>query len=419
MITVVGYDGSPLSPGARAALDLATLVVGGRRHLDAVRLPAATRTVVLGDVPAAVAQVAEHAGGTGDSEYAGGTEHAGDAVVLASGDPGFFGVLRRLRAAGTRPRALPAVSSVAHAFARVGLPWDDAVVVSAHGREPGAVRAALHACRAAPKAAVLTGPGCGPGEVARTLLGLPRTLVVATRLGEADERVVAASPEEVAASDWDEPNVVLVLRGEGVAPEQGWLAGAPPAPEGWALPEDAFEHRDSMITKSEVRALVLARLGPGLGRLVWDVGAGSGSVAVECARFGAAVLAVERDPEQRERIAANAAAYGVEVPMVAGTAPAALAGLPDPDAVFVGGGGPEVLAACAARRPARLVTALAALDRVPTARQVLADAGYDVDGALLQSSRLAPLPDGTVRLAAINPVVVLWGTRADGPGSAS
>ena len=184
--------------------------------------------------------------------------------------------------------------------------------------------------------------------------------------------------------------------------------------EGWALGEEAFEHRDSMVTKPEVRALALARLGPRPGILVWDVGAGSGSVAVECARFGAAVIAVERDPAQCARVAANAKRHRAEVRVVAGAAPEALDGLPDADAVFVGGGGLAVVAAVAARRPARIVLALAAVQRAGQAAELLGEAGYQVDGTLLQASRLAPLPDGTHRLAAANPVFLLWASRAMG-----
>lgn len=179
---------------------------------------------------------------------------------------------------------------------------------------------------------------------------------------------------------------------------------------GWALPEEAFEHRDSMVTKPEVRALALARLAPRPGVLVWDVGAGSGSVAVECARFGAAVIAVERDPAQCARVTANARRHGADVRIVAGAAPEALDGLPDADAVFVGGGGLAVVAAVAVRRPPRIVVALAAVERVGQAAEVLGDAGYTVDGTLLQASRLAPLPDGAHRLAAANPVFLLWAT---------
>jgi len=389
VITVIGYDGRLAAPVPPRA----TLVVGGRRHLDAAQLPPGARTLVMGDVDAAVAAV---------------LDHDGDAAVLASGDPGFFGIARRLRAAGASPRVLPAASSVAQAFARAGLGWDDALVVSAHGRD---ARPALAACRAHPKVAVLTDAACGPAEVGAALAGTGRALVVCERLGEVDERVERLSAELAAGrTDWRHPNVVLVLGAERVR-EPAWVAGHAGAPAGWALAENSFEHRDGMVTKQEVRAQVLAHLAPRLGALVWDVGAGCGSVAVECARFGAAVVAVERDAGQVARIERNARRHDVDLQVVAGCAPDCLEGLPDPDAVFVGGGGPDVVAACAARTPRRLVVALAAVERVGPTWRALAAAGYDVAGAQLQASRLSPLPDGVTRLAAQNPVFILRGER--------
>ena len=401
VITVIGLDGSPLGPDAAAAVAAATLVVGGRRQLAAAGVAPGTRTVELGPVAPAVAELAGH---------------AGDAVVLASGDPGFFGILRCLRERGLACTVWPAVSSVALAFARAGLPWDDAQVVSAHGRD---ARPAINVCRAYPKVAVLTGPGCGPAELGVALAGWPRRLVVAERLGSPDERITACSPAEAAGRDWAGPNVVLVLAD--VPPPSGprwaWPAVAghtsvPGAPGGWALPEEDFDQRDCVITKAEVRALALARLAPGPGQLIWDVGAGSGSVGVECARFGAAVIAMERDPRRCERVEDNARRHGVAVRLVAGEAPAALAGLPDPDAVFVGGGGAPVVAAVAARRPARVVAALAAVERTGPVHEALAAAGYVVEGVLVQAARLSPLPGGVHRLGALNPVFLLWATRA-------
>ena len=164
-----------------------------------------------------------------------------------------------------------------------------------------------------------------------------------------------------------------------------------------------------MITKAEVRALVLARLGPGPGRTIWDIGSGSGSVAVECARFGAHAIAIEADPAQCARIRANAAAHGVHVQLAEGAAPDVFAGLLPADAVFAGGGGDAALAGAAAAHPARVVVALASVDRVRTVRDLLAGQGYEVDGTALQASRLAALPGGSIRLAAANPVFVLWG----------
>lgn len=415
MITVVGTG---VSAAPADALAGAGLVVGGRRHLEAAAVPADAERIVLGPLAPALDVIERH------------LDKGSRVVVLASGDPGFFGIVRvlaeRFGAAALDVR--PGVSSVAAAFARVGVPWDDAVVVSAHGRD---LRTAVNVCRARPKVAVLTGPGAGPAELGAALGGraaaaasglvarfpapLGRVLVVASDLGTGDERVERVSPGEAAARDWGSAvSVVLCLdeaRGVGATRT---VAGPAPGPSRWALEEDAFTHRDSMITKFEVRALALARLGPRLGDLVWDVGAGSGSVAVECARLGAAVVAVEKAADGVERIRANADAHGVDVQVVHGSAPDALAQLDDPDAVFIGGGGrelPGIVAVCARRARRSVVVAMAALDRVPAVRAALVDAGFDCEGVLLQSSRLAPLPGEVTRLAATNPVFLLWGSR--------
>ncbi|MFH9436813.1 precorrin-6y C5,15-methyltransferase (decarboxylating) subunit CbiE [Streptomyces rochei] len=400
MITVVGMGvGAP--PGADVAAG-AELVVGGRRHLDAVRLPEGAERVVLGALAPALDTVAEY------------VAEGRPVTVLASGDPGFFGIVRVLaeRFGTQRLDVRPGVSSVAAAFARVGLPWDDAVVASAHGRD---LRTAVNLCRAHPKVAVLTGPGAGPAELGAALRTDPRVLVVASALGSGEERVERVTPAEAAGRDWGAAvSVVLCLdEARALGPVRS-VAGPRAGAAGWALEESAFAHRDSMITKFEVRALALARLGPRPGDLVWDVGAGSGSVAVECARLGAAVTAVEKTPDGVERVRANAAAHGVDVRVVHGAAPAALSRLDDPDAVFVGGGGRElaaIVAACARRARRSVVVAMAALDRVPAAREALVDAGLECDGVLLQSSRLAPLPGDVTRLAATNPVFLLWGVR--------
>ncbi|MFG2164235.1 precorrin-6y C5,15-methyltransferase (decarboxylating) subunit CbiE [Micromonospora chersina] len=450
-VLVAGIDaaGRPAHPALAEALAGAGLVVGAARHLAAVPVPPGCATVVLGPLAPALDRLA--------AAVAAGTP----AVVLASGDPGFFGIVRRLRAAGLPVRVLPAVSSVAAAFARAGLPWDGAAVVTAHGRDP---RPALNACRALPAVAVLTASGAGAAELGAGLAGWDRRLVVAEHLGTPDERITWTTPAEAAARTWADPHVMLSLAPETVpgrvalAPRpsrtvstarkpavaedvarglpgpptggaDGTRAGDRPAVArpstagaagmraddqpaaapagGWALPESAYVHRDSMITKAEVRALAVARLRPRLGRLVWDVGAGSGSVGIECALLGAAVLAVERDPDAPIR--ANAARHGVDVRVVTGAAPAALVGLPDPDAVFVGGGGMDVLAAVADRRPPRVVVTLAALDRVAPAVHLLRAASYAVDGSQLAAARLADLPGGSLRLAATNPVVLLTG----------
>lgn len=471
MITVIGHDGGPLRPEARTALSRATLVAGAPRHLDVLPVPAAAGRVDLTDVSAvldAIAGTVTSAPEAGDGRNALGTaaESAADAhdavpaerayaVVVASGDPGFFGIVRALRARGAEPRVIPAVSSVALAFAALGLPWDDALVVSAHGRSP---RRALATALAHPKTAILTAPGTAePAYFIDALLSAGRRVHIAERLGMPDERVTEVTAgrgaadgapasdgparedrhgdegrltcDEPPAGDLDRrsghpgapdgrardevgyahPNVLITYDPARAVGARGRLAGHQGAPHGWALPESAYDHRDGQVTKAEVRALALARLAPRPGVTVWDVGAGSGSVAVECARFGAYAIAVERAPDQCVRIQANAARHGAYVRVVAGSAPEVLADLPDPDAVFVGGGDASVLDAVLRREPARVVVALASIDRVRPVRDALRAAGYPPGGCQLQAGRLADLPNGSIRLDPANPVTLVWG----------
>lgn len=395
----VGADGRlahPLPAGV-------TLVAGGRRHLEA-HAPAGKATVSLdGDLTAAVAAI---------------TAAPGPVAVLASGDPGWFGILRRLAAALPPQRLVvhPAACSVAAAFARLGRSWEDAVVVSAHGRRP---RAAVAAALAHPVVAVLTAPKSPPAALARLLLAAgcsPRRVVVTARLGHPDEQWHDTDLPGAAALTPAEPNLMLLLdpaRDPGRSPETPTVVGHTVPARDWARPAGTYAHRDGQVSKPALRALALAHLAPGLGRLLWDVGCGSGSVAVEAALLGAGVVAVDRDPGQLERTRGNAAAAGVQVGIVAGRAPAVLAGLPDPDAVFVGGGGaalPAILDTVLARAPERLALALATVERAgPTLRQ-LDQSGWRATAQLVQVSDLAPLGDGH-RLAPQNPVLLVRGER--------
>lgn len=421
-VLVTGLDhGVGPSPGAAAALREADLVVGAARHLASVPLPPDCPRIVLGPLAPALERIGQ--------EVAAGRR----VVVLASGDPGFFGIVRRLHQAGLPLHVVPAVSSISLACARAGLAWDGAAVVSAHGRD---LRPALNACRALPQVVVLTQPGAGAAELGVGLVGWARRLLVAENLGTDDERLTWVGADEAAHRDWADPHVVLVLSGP-TEPETADTANAPTrtvavlrsdnqpaaAPAGgWALPETAYDHRDSMITKSEVRAWVVARLRPRLGRLIWDLGAGSGSVGIECALLGAAVVAVEKEVAGCDLVRDNASKHGVDVRVVTGTAPQMLTTLPDPDAVFVGGGGLEVVAAVAERPaqvgPARIVVALAAVDRVGPVVDVLRRNGFTTEGVQLSASRFSDLPGGSLRLSATNPVFVVSAERGQGSGPA-
>jgi precorrin-6B C5,15-methyltransferase / cobalt-precorrin-6B C5,C15-methyltransferase len=405
-VTVIGCDGRPPAPEALAALAKADLVVGAPRHLAEAPIP-----------PDAECQPIKRLDDTLNAVE----QHPGQVAVLASGDPGFFGIVRALRARGITPAVIPAVSSVALAFARLALDWDDALVLSAHGRDP---RHALAAALAHPKAVILTAPA-NVAQLAADLLAAGKTVYLAERLGTTDEKLTdlsadPPSPQYDPGRPLGDPNLLISLTPDlpsaqplpsAQAPPSAprWLAGHQGAPDTWALPETAFEHRDSMITKAEVRALVLARLGPAPGRTIWDVGAGSGSVAVECARFGAWVIAIEADPAQCARIRHNAANHGVHLRVLHGRAPEALAGLPPADALFVGGGNAAVLAAAVrAASPARVVVTLAAVHRVAETADLLTSLGYPPEGVQLQSNRLTPLPTGPLRLTPENPIFILW-----------
>lgn len=390
-VAVVGLHGGRwFGDGAARALGAADVVVGSARH---------HRSLPAGSVPG---QRVELAGPIGELiDTVGARRASGERVaVLASGDPGFFGVVRLLAGRFGRQalRVHPAPSSVALAFARVGLPWDDAVVVSCHGRVlDGAVAAAL----AAPKVAILTSPDAPPEVVAGALVSAgvgDRQAWVCSALGEADEVLGEGDLESVAAGRWDGLSVLIVC-------EPG-VEVAPSARLAWGRPESSFAHRRSLITKAEVRAVVLSKLELAGSATLWDVGAGSGSVAIEATRLapGLRAYAIERDVGDCQRIRANAA--GDPVTVVPGTAPGCFADLPDPDRLFVGGGGLVVLDAALARlRPggvaaatyATLAPAVGAAARLGNLVQVQVNRGVPIGG------------EGQLRLEAENPVFVAWG----------
>jgi precorrin-6B C5,15-methyltransferase / cobalt-precorrin-6B C5,C15-methyltransferase len=371
-VTVIGWDGSPLSEAARSALGAATMVAGSRHHLALPEVPGSARHVLIGSIPLAARRIAEH---------------RGTAVVLADGDPGFFGIVRALRRPeyGIEVEVVPAASSVAQAFARAGMPWDDAKVVVAHERT---LRRAVNVCRAHHKVAVITSPGAGPVELALLLGDVHRTFVICESLGTEAEEVSVLTSDKVADHTWRHPNVVLVVGGAQGSDTSGWIAGQAadfPGPmRGWALHDEQYAQADG--AGAVERAFVLAKLGPRPGDLLWDVGAGNGAVAVEAGRFGAAVIAVDRSAHACERAEANARRHGVQLRVVHGEAPQVLEDLPEPDVVRVGAGGAGVVAACASRKPERIVALLRT--RIEAVRRVLEREGYGVEAELLRSARL-------------------------------
>lgn len=342
-VTVVGIgaDGH-LPPASLALVTGAEVLLGGERHLALVpAVPGQERR----PWPRPLSSLPTFLG-----------EYDGRRVVaLASGDPLVSGIgttLIRLLGADAVD-VVPAVSSVALARARMGWSAEESEVVTLVGRDPAALRREFASGR---RLVVLSSDGSTPLKVAADLLDTgygASLLTVLGDLGEAHEsRAEFHAGQDALPTDLPALNVVAVeVRGPGTG-TASWAPG---------LPDDAFEH-DGQLTKRDVRASALSRLAPIPGALLWDIGAGAGSVAIEWLRADplTSAVAVEANSERAAKIGRNAATLGVpRLKVVCGTAPEALAGLPAPDAIFVGGGAtvPDLLDLCreALRPGGRLV----------------------------------------------------------------
>lgn len=413
-VTVVGVNGHNLPPGAESAIAAARLVVGGRPVLQrwAATAPAAGGgSSAVQDGPRTIELTPpDEISDPTLAELAAAVEAGEPVVVLVAGDPGYFGVLRALRGHRLPTVCWPSVSYLQRVAAMIQRPWDDVTVVNAGG---GAFDRAVNVCRARPAVCVYAAPGAGPAELGAELTGWRRTLVVVEDPGGPAERLSIVDPAEAAARTWGEPAVVLSLADLDQVGTVGWLAGGEPVPPatGWALPEDEFTYREGFGSKPELRALALARLAPRPGSLVWDVAAGCGALAVEAARLGAAVIAVEHDPGLCVRIVANAKRYGVDVRLVDGQLPESLAGLPRPDAVFLGTARTDVLRACAGAGASRIVVEVREFGSIGPARDALTDAGYTVDGRLLFAAPIDGLARGSAGVEQAASTLLLWGTR--------
>jgi precorrin-6Y C5,15-methyltransferase (decarboxylating) len=255
--------------------------------------------------------------------------------VLASGDPMLYGIGATLgrRLGADRLRILPAVSSVTLACARLGWPLHEVTVVSLVARPPDTV---LPALQPGARLVVLCRDGTTPALTAKLMADAgwgASDLIVLEQLGGPAERVTGPhTAADLTRPAFDDLCVLAVAaRPDSAAPAAGRTPG---------LPDSAYES-DGQLTRRELRALALAVLRPGPGQLLWDVGAGSGSVGIEWLRADplASAIAIEARPDRAARAERNAAALGVPgLQVVTGAAPGALAGLPAPDAVFIGGG---------------------------------------------------------------------------------
>ena len=374
------------------------------RHLR--HFPAFTGEVLgLEDFAAAIATLQQRVTQTPDAI----------ALVLASGDPLFFGLGRLLLAKFPAERLFfyPHVSSMQLAFSRVKVPWQDACLLSVHGRSLDALLAAAR--RGEEKIAALTDDRNGPVAIARALLALdlPQRyrVWVCENLGDLEEKVRSFALEALAATEikFASLNVTVLLR-----EEIGFTIETLPA---IGIPDRlfaSFRDRPGLMTKQEVRVLALAELALQPGQTIWDVGAGTGSVSVEIARLcpSARVWAVEKTAAGVVLVAENCRRFATQnVEVRCGRAPEILEALPAPDRVFVGGSGgalAEILESCDRRlKPGGIVLlALATQERLAEAIAWLRDRQKPYRILQANLARSVPVADLT-RLAPLNPVTLV------------
>ena len=405
-IVGIGEDGcAGLSSRAANAVAAAQVLVGGERHLAFFPQFSGERIVVRSRLEAVLDQVAQRA-----------EEHA--VCVLASGDPLFFGfgTLVAARLGTEHVEVLPHPSSAQLAFARIGMRYDDAECISVHGKSIDGFVARL---RRTTKVAVFTDPESSPPRLAARMIEYGEGAWhawVCENLGGSAERVRKFTLADLAKTqDVSRLNVLVLVRAD-----PAWRA--PPAIP--FLHEDAFAKRipkKGLITKREVRLLSLAALEIRPDAVVWDVGAGSGSVAIEAAMLAplGRVYAVEVDPEGVDICRENVRTHATDnVRVVSGLAPDALADLEAPDAVFVGGskGNMEEIIAFALDRlkpGGRLVVNAITLDNVGEAYRVFRALGLVVEVMLLNVARGEPLAR-YLRYEALNPIHIFAATKTGG-----
>ena len=368
VILGIGDDGlAGLTESARRLLTEADPILGAPATLRLLDAVAARKVPLEADMPAALRQVR-------------GALSAPRPVLVSSGDPLFYGVARYLcdRLGKDQFEVLPHVSSMQLAFARVKESWEDAYLTSLSGRP---IEVILDRIRIAEKVGLFSSDDQPPGKLAQALLdrGIDYfRAYVCENLGSPDERVTQAELADLAGMDFDPLNVLILIR----KPNRPDRASRASRYRLFGNADDAFAQtlpKRGLITQSEVRAIALAQLDIRPDSVVWDIGAGSGAVAIEAAQLAnqGTVYAIEPEPADVALIQANAETFGASnVRPVAGRAPEVLAGLPDPDAVFVGGTGRQVVlvlsTAYARLVPGgRMAVNVATIDGLATAHETL------------------------------------------------
>jgi precorrin-6Y C5,15-methyltransferase (decarboxylating) len=404
----VGSDGlTGLTSRARDLLTSADLLLGSDHALDLVREVAAERYRIGPDLQEVVRTLETNFGRK-------------RMVVVASGDPLFYGVARYLcdRLGKDRFEVLPHVSSMQLAFARIKESWEEAYLTNLATHPLATV---LDRIRVAETVGLFTSEQEDPPAIARELLarGLDYfRAYVCENLGAPDERVTQSDLADIKDMEFAPLNVMILKRKPG-RPDQKRTPGRF---RGFGNPDDVFAQsrpKSGLITQAEVRAIALAQLDVQPGSIVWDVGAGSGAVAIEAAHLAqpGMVYAIEQDAADYHLILANAEMFGVQtLTAVHGIAPAVFSDLPAPDAIFIGGTGHEIArlleSAYQALRPGgRLVANVASLESLTATYSVLKSLAGSVQVTLINVARGVEQLE-TLRFEAVNPTFLLSVTRA-------
>lgn len=352
-------------------------------------------------------------------------------VLAASGDPLFSGIGKRAvdEFGKTAVVIIPDLSSVQMAFARIKETWEDAFFVSLHGGPDPAERRRLpYEMQDIPflierynKIAILTDRENSPSAIAQEVVQtaafgaepLDFTMYVCERLGYENEKITAGTPEEIAGMSFEEPNVVVLLR-------SGLPAFRPSIFPAFGLSENEISHSRGLITKDEVRAATIHKLRLPKRGVLWDIGAGSGSIAIEASRLFPSlnVFAVEKDMEQVVNIRKNRVSYQASnIKIIEGAAPDVLRELPAPDRVFIGGSGGrlgEIMSVIAERMPSGIVVINATkMDTLNKAIGELERTGFVVNISQVSVSRTSPAGIGS-HLSALNPVFIISGNKNGG-----
>ncbi len=404
LVVAVGTGMGKLDLSLRAScwIERAEVLVGGKRHLDDFAEHSSEKIVLKSPLVHTLQKIEEVSGSR-------------RTMVLASGDPLFFGIGQRLAGFLGKDRllVLPNVTAVQYLFARLAEPWDNVKIISLHGRSKSmAPRDWLKLLHRHEKIGLYTDPQYTPARVARELLEIgiqDRAVVVGENLGLPSENIQMMSLTEAETRDFSPLNIMLLW-----PTEVSSVTTTGQSLPTFGMSEDCFQHQAGLITKMEIRAIVLANLQLSPGLVLWDLGAGSGSVSIEAARIVPLrkAVAVERDPDRYKDLVENLARYDcVEIESICDDASNILQQLPDPDRVFIGGAGKDLAAVLghAAERlrgGGRIVQTVVTLDTLQTVRDFWRKKPFDVTVTQVQINRSAPILN-TIRLEALNPVFIV------------